>query len=83
LIWDYTFSSPTYCQHHDIEYLPNGNVLILATELKTQQACIAAGRDTSLLQDGELWPEFVVEVQPIGLDSGVVVWEWHAWDHLV
>jgi len=83
LIWDYTFSSPNYCQHHDIEYLPNGNVLILATELKTQQACIAAGRDTSLLQDGELWPEFVVEVQPIGLDSGVVVWEWHAWDHLV
>lgn len=83
LLWDFTFSSNTYCQHHDIEYMPNGNVLILATELKTQAECIAAGRDPSLLIENQLWTEMVVEVQPVGADSGIIVWEWHAWDHLV
>jgi hypothetical protein len=83
LIWNYTFSTNTYCQHHDIEYLPNGNVLILATEMKSQAECIAAGRDSTLLFEGQLWPEFIVEVRPIGIDSGEIVWEWHSWDHLV
>ena len=83
LIWDYIFSSNSYCQHHDIEYLPNGNILILATEVKSQAECIAAGRDSTLLIEGQLWPEFIVEVRPIGIDSGEIVWEWHSWDHLV
>jgi hypothetical protein len=83
LIWDYTFSTNTYCQHHDIEYLPNGNVLILATEVKSQAECIAEGRDSTQLIEGQLWPEFIVEVRPIGIDSGEIVWEWHSWDHLV
>lgn len=83
LIWDYNFCNSSRCQHHDIEYLPNGNVLILARELKTQAECIAAGRDPSLLQSNALWPEMIVEIEPIGIDSGRIVWEWHAWDHLV
>ncbi len=83
LLWEFNFSNAQYCQHHDIKYLPNGNILILATELKTQAESIAAGRDPNLLQDGKLWAEFVVEIAPVGTDSGTVVWEWHSWDHLV
>ena len=83
LIWEFNFSNAQYCQHHDIEYLANGHILILATELKTQAECIAAGRDPNLLQDGEIWSEFVVEIAPVGTDSGTIVWEWHSWDHLV
>jgi len=30
LLWDFEYSSNQYLQHHDIERLPNGNVLIIA-----------------------------------------------------
>ncbi|MBK7295857.1 MAG: hypothetical protein IPI91_03970 [Flavobacteriales bacterium] len=34
------------CIHHDAEVLPNGNVLVIAWELKTMQEAWNAGRDT-------------------------------------
>jgi len=82
-VWDYTWSDSTHCQHHDVEMLPNGHVLIVAWEMKTQQQAIDAGRDPSLIAQGELWPDTIIEVEPDGLNSGTVVWEWHVWDHLV
>ncbi len=81
--WDFVYSSPEVLQHHDVAYLPNGNVLAIAWEFKTAAEAIAAGRDPSLLIDGELWPDHVVEVAPRGADEGEIVWEWHAWDHLI
>jgi len=30
LLWEYTYATSTYRAHHDIEPLPNGNVLIIA-----------------------------------------------------
>ena len=75
LIWTYLFSDSTKTQHHDIEMLPNGNVLILATERIDQTECLQNGRDPNKLVDGELWPEMIIEVEPIGLDSGRIVWE--------
>ncbi len=81
--WQYEYSSSEHLLHHDVEMLPNGNVLMIAWQYKTEAEAIDAGRDTSLLTDGELWPDSVIEVQPTGLDSGVIVWEWYAWDHLV
>ena len=46
--------------HHDFEILPNGNVLMIAWERKTGAESIAAGRDPSLLLDGELAPLHVI-----------------------
>ena len=83
LLWAYGHSTAAHCQHHDIEVLPNGNVLMISWELKTQAEAIAAGRDPTLINDGELWPDYVLEVQPTGTYGGTIVWEWHAWDHLV
>ena len=34
LLWEYQVSDNTYQHHHDIEPLPNGNILILAWERK-------------------------------------------------
>ncbi|MBN1280186.1 MAG: aryl-sulfate sulfotransferase [Candidatus Thermoplasmatota archaeon] len=82
LLWDFRFYSDTYLSTHDIEPLPNGNVLILAWELKTRTEAIAAGRDPTTVQDA-LKPNFIAEIQPTGLTTGDVVWEWHAWDHLI
>lgn len=78
LLWDYTYSSSTYCAHHDICGLPNGNVLIIAYELKTSTDASAAGST----YNGTHWPDHIIEVQPTGTSTGNIVWEWHLWDHL-
>lgn len=83
LLWDFEYNSPKHLIHHDIEYLPNGNILMIAWEYKTAEEAIAAGRDPSLLVDGELWPDMIIEVEPAGSSGGTVVWEWHVWDHLI
>jgi hypothetical protein len=83
LLWAFDHSSTNGRLHHDIEVLPNGNILMIAWELKTQADCIAAGRNPSLLSDGELWPDTIIEVAPTGSYGGQIVWEWHVWDHLV
>ena len=83
LLWSYNFSSSTYYQHHDIEPMPNGNILVLCWEYKTLIDAILAGRDPSSLADNELWPSYILEVQPQGNNGINVVWEWHLWDHLV
>ena len=66
--------------HHDIEVLPSGNVLAISWESISKEDAIAAGRDSLNLPDNILWPDYVLELNP---ESGEVVWEWHAWDHLI
>ena len=83
LLWNFTYADDTKKQHHDFQVLPNGNVLILAWELKTKEEAIQAGRDPSGLASEALWPDHIVEVKPEGVTGGTIVWEWHIWDHLV
>lgn len=83
LIWEFDYSSNEHRLHHDIEYLSNGNILMVAWEYKTAEESLAAGRDPALLVDGELWPDKIIEVRPSGASGGTVVWEWHVWDHLI
>lgn len=83
VVWEYEYSSSQHLQHHDVEMLPNGNVLMIAWEYKSSAEAIAAGRNPSLISQGELWPDHIIEVEPTGAASGDIVWEWHIWDHLV
>ncbi|UCE06652.1 MAG: aryl-sulfate sulfotransferase [bacterium] len=76
LVWEFEYSSSTYLAHHDIEPMPNDNVLIIAWELKSASEASAAGRKNS----STIWPDHVIEVDK---SSSQIVWEWHAWDHLV
>ena len=46
--------------HHDIEPMPNGNVLLIAWERKTAAQAVQAGLDHS----AEIWPDHIIEVQP-------------------
>lgn len=78
--WSFTMNDSVQRLHHDIAPMPNGNVLMIAWELRTEAEAIAAGRDTALLVDDELWPEKIIEYDP---NADEVVWEWYAWDHLV
>ncbi|MHC1738423.1 MAG: lamin tail domain-containing protein [Ignavibacteriaceae bacterium] len=79
LIWEYTYSTTTYRSHHDIEPLPNGNVLLIAWEVKTAAQSVQAGLNHS----STLWPDHIVEIQPVGTNGGNIVWIWHFWDHLI
>jgi len=81
LVWEFIYANETHWSHHDVALLPNGNVLILARELKSSNQVVNAGRDTSY--DWQLFPELIIEVHPTGPTSGEIVWEWHVWDHLV
>jgi hypothetical protein len=82
LLWSLNYFSPEYSQHHDIEYLPNGNILLLSVEHKSQFEAIDNGRNPLTAANG-VWAESVIEIKPVGIDSAVVVWEWHAWDHVI
>ncbi len=80
LLWSFEQNDAQARLHHDIAPMPNGNILMIVWELKTAQEAIDAGRDTALLTEGELWPDYIIEVDPT---TDEIVWEWHVWDHLV
>ena len=83
LVWEFDYDTTAYRSHHDIEVLPNGNILLIAWQLKTEAEAIAAGRDPSQIAEGELWPDSIIEIEPTGTSGGNIVWEWHVWDHLI
>ena len=83
LQWQFIYSQDSvHHHHHDIEYMPNGNILMIAWEYKTVQDAIDAGRNPALLGPS-FWPDKIVEIKPMGTNGGEVVWEWHAFDHLI
>ena len=88
LVWTIDYYSATYIAHHDFTVLPNGNVIIIASEKKSYAEVIAAGfnpalLDPSVASEGYMLPDYVIEVQPTRPVGGTVVWEWHIWDHLI
>lgn len=79
VLWSYVCSTTSYCSHHDICGMPNGNVLLIVYELKSATEVTQAGCKWA----HTMWPDMILEVQPSGATGGNIVWEWHAWDHLV
>ena len=77
VIESFTWSNSNHQQHHDIQPMPNGNVLVVSWEKKTSSEAQAVGRQNIY---SDIWPPEIVEYDPVG-DS--VVWEWHLWDHLI
>ncbi|UWX55587.1 aryl-sulfate sulfotransferase [Maribacter litopenaei] len=76
ILWDYTYSNNEHRTHHDVELLPNGNVLAIAWERMSKEDAIANGSQL----DTDLFPESVLEIDP---NTDQIVWEWHAKDHLI
>jgi hypothetical protein len=82
ILWEFIYDNETVCAHHDIAPLPNGNVLLLAYEVKTEAETIQAGRNPQYVWN-QLLVEHIIEVKPTGPSTGDIVWEWHVWDHLI
>ena len=88
LEWSWEYSSTLHISHHDIEPMPNGNLLMIAWEERTEEEALQAGRNPAIASDspgGEnnVWPDHIIEVKPVGSDDAEIVWRWYAWDHLI
>lgn len=79
LIWSFYYGT----QHHDIEYLPNGNVLMVVTDRKNEDPAVQAGRNPVLIADGNIRSTSILEIKKTGDDTGETVWQWNAWEHLI
>lgn len=79
VVWELPWSDERRCQHHDAKKLANGNVMLISWERKSRDEALAVGRDPELATS-DFWPDALFEIDPA---TKQIVWEWHAWDHLV
>lgn len=83
LLWDFEYANETELLHHDIEIMPNGNVLGIAYEVVPEEEAIALGMDPEQVPKAGIWLDKIIEIEPIRPDGGKIVWEWHMKDHLI
>jgi hypothetical protein len=83
VLWRHEIADGEAHQHHDLEPLPNGNLLVIQWEHKSAAEAVARGAHPDSVGGAGLWPDAVLELEPTGAEGARVVWEWHAWDHLV
>lgn len=84
-IWFFELNNDSLRMHHDVSYLPNGNVLILIWELRKGSEVLAVGGDPARIPANDvIWSEQILELKP-NTNSGTteIVWKWSLWDHLV
>lgn len=83
-IWSYDLSDEIYQHHHDIEVLPNGNVLMIAWERLYSSQWQALGRQSVNNNLGQMWTTAILEIEPdFETGEGEIVWEWYIKDHLI
>ncbi len=83
VVWDHDLADETRCQHHDVEPLPNGNLLVIVWERMSADEAVALGRDPDQVADAGLWTDAIYELRPVLPDGAEVVWAWRSRDHLV
>lgn len=86
VIWDYIIPEELCRPHHDIEIKPNGNILVLCSELRTYEELLEVGMIIDQVPDinvnrGNM--DMVVEIEPLENNLANIVWEWRFWDHLI
>jgi hypothetical protein len=74
--WDFVYSSIEGETHHDIELLPNGNIIAMVWEALSETEAVARGN----MKDEGLFVESIIEVNPM---TNEIVWEWKSLDHFI
>ncbi len=82
LIWSYATTNNDIRQHHDIEPLPNGNILCVAGIRYTKDEIVALGRDPENTSD-IFRMDKIIELEPSGQHEANIVWQWRFEDHLI
>lgn len=74
--WEYEYSTENFIAHHDVEQLPNGNILLLVWEkIDTPEA-----QNNGVITDIPIYPEKLIEINPT---NNEIVWQWRSFDHIV
>ena len=85
VVWSTTIATDSYLSHHDVEQLPNGNILAVVWESKTAAEALALGRTKTSADT--LWADAVYEICRASASNtctdGEVVWKWSTWDHVI
>jgi hypothetical protein len=74
--WEYTLSNENFVIHHDIEMLPNGNILLLVWERIPEADAALQGS----ANPGDIFPETLMEIDP---NTNSTVWQWRSFDHII
>jgi hypothetical protein len=74
--WEYSLSNSDFILHHDVEMLPNGNVLLLVWE-RIAEADAAAQGSTN---PGDIYPETLMEID---INTNSLVWQWRSYEHII
>jgi hypothetical protein len=82
LTWTFDVGTLGYTKHHDIEPLPNGNILLLIHDEYTPDEVIALGKDPSTV-GATFKLDKIIEIEPLLGNAANVVWEWKFIDHLI
>lgn len=82
IVWQFSMADIGLNQHHDIEPLPNGNVLCIITDNYSDAEMIAAGRNPNNVSTNFKLDK-IIELEPDGINGANVVWEWKFKDHLI
>jgi len=64
MLWDFEYATEEYLAHHDIAVMPNGNILAIAWEAKTEEEVLQAGRKPEFTPKAGLWPDKIIEIKP-------------------
>ncbi|MDE0006583.1 MAG: aryl-sulfate sulfotransferase [Rhodospirillaceae bacterium] len=86
VVWEYQMDVPgKHVFHHDVDYMPNGNILAIAYTGFSPEEARSMGWDGVFPANADtIWFDKVVELKP-NLDDGSteIVWQWNSWDHFV
>jgi hypothetical protein len=82
LVWSYDKAGNGLSQNHDIEPLPNGNILCIVNDVYSKASMVSKGKNPSL-SAANVKLNAIVEIQPSGLHGGTIVWQWKFMDHFI
>ncbi len=82
VVWSYPTTANGILQHHDIEPLPNGNILCIVADSYTLSEIENEGRNPAITA-ADFKLDKIIELQPIGTNSANIVWEWKFIDHFI
>ena len=84
LVWEHQFIGAETHQHHAIDIMPDGSILVIAWDYHSLDEALAMGLDTHFVNTEfrdhrYLLPDIIIEIDP---STDEWIWQWDAWDHL-
>lgn len=76
IFWEYHVNSENEICHHDVEMLPNGNILCMVWYKISSLIAQSMGVNTN----EAIYVEKIIEINP---SSNAIVWQWNSMDHIV